>query len=89
MLEVRVLSLVAVALERLKLHRPRRCETNSDHGEVSPTIGSLELSIVEPDAAVYVCANDRCGWRHDKLRASDATPANVTDRFTVPRERDE
>jgi hypothetical protein len=72
------------ALERLKLHGPRRCESSPDHGQVSPTLESLELSVLEPDAALYTCANERCGWRRfDKLKTHAEVGVDVTAKFTV------
>jgi hypothetical protein len=85
MLEARVLTLIGAALVRLKRHPPRKCESDPTHGEVSPELGSLELTIPAPDAAVYTCANERCGWRRfEKLKpAEDATPQDVAEQFTV------
>jgi hypothetical protein len=83
--------IVDTARPRLRAHPPRRCAVDPEHGEASPTLGSLELSLLEPDAAVYTCANDRCGWRRfDRLApAFDATPRDVAERFTVTGRNDD
>jgi hypothetical protein len=82
MLEARVLSLIGAALLRLRRHPPRTCEVDARHGAVEPELGSLELSIIEPDAAAYTCSNDRCGWRRlDRLKPEE--PADVTEKFTI------